>query len=89
MLNPYSAARHTTHRGGVPSLASALVQVNWLESMMATTGDSENVRRCNTLEFTLFGGVAMENGRSRLRVAVRTLVKTRKRALRLRRRTPQ
>jgi hypothetical protein len=38
-------------RGRVPSLASALSRVNWLESMMATTGDSENMRGRNTVEF--------------------------------------
>jgi hypothetical protein len=27
-------------------------QVNWLESMMATTGDSENMRGCNTVNLS-------------------------------------
>jgi hypothetical protein len=31
-------------------------QVSWLGSMMATKGDSENMRGCNTVEFTLAYG---------------------------------
>jgi hypothetical protein len=47
MVSPYSAARHTAYRRkrAEPGQCSG---VNWLQSMMATTADSENMRGCNS-----------------------------------------
>jgi len=50
MVSPYSATRHTAWRRkrAEPGQCSG---VSWLEKMMPTTADSENMRGRNTVEF--------------------------------------
>jgi hypothetical protein len=57
MVSPYWAARHTPPPLACGRAWPVQVKVNWLESMMATTRDSENMPGCNTVEF-----IAKERG---------------------------
>jgi hypothetical protein len=52
MLDPHFGGSAHSPRRKCAEPSQCAGQVNWLESMMATTGDSENVRGCNTVDLS-------------------------------------